>query len=108
MYTCRPQSALVQKHICRFQIACLVISIAIGLPVAAAAQEDKPTPASSRAEMVLESMPRTQRISQAEISPDGKRVAWITRNGIFILPLDEVGKTATLKPVKLAEDLPVL
>lgn len=107
MYTCRPQSALVQKHICRFQIACLVISIAIGLPVAAAAQEDEPAPASSRAEMVLESMPRTQRISQAEISPDGKRVAWITRNGIFILPLDEVGKTATLKPVKLAEDLPV-
>ena len=49
--------------------------------------------------MILASMPRTQRISQAEISPDGKSVAWIARNGIYILPLEEMGKVATVKPV---------
>jgi len=58
------------------------------------------TTSKSRAEAVLDSMPKAKTIQQAEISPDGKLVAWISEGKIH-LELVEVLRGATGKEISV-------
>ncbi len=69
------------------------------------AQPGETTGTASRAERIFASMPRAHAISQARISPDGTRVAWIAGNGIYITALG--GSSATASPIAVPGNLPV-
>jgi dipeptidyl aminopeptidase/acylaminoacyl peptidase len=62
-----------------------ITAVVLFLPLLSFAQSAAPK---SRAEQLIASMPHVKSIRQVAISPDGKRVAYVTRNQLYVVAAD--------------------
>jgi dipeptidyl aminopeptidase/acylaminoacyl peptidase len=60
--------------------------------ISSRAQEGVSSASAARVDEILARIHRTRTISQAAVSPDGKRLAWLERGQIQIAPVDNVGR----------------
>src|SRR5262249_52527050 len=81
----------------------ITVLLTVGSFLSLQAQQSE-APAKSHAEAIFDSMPRAKAIAEAEISPDGSRVAWITDDAMYV---KELGRDASPKSIKTPGQLPV-
>jgi len=103
----RSKCAAIQKVISRAVLCVTLLALFASLSGSSFAA-DSGAQAKSRAEAALASMPRVKNIRGVRISPDGTKLAWITRGGIMVQLTAAAESGAELgSPIAVPDHLPL-
>jgi dipeptidyl aminopeptidase/acylaminoacyl peptidase len=90
----------------RFHIAALVLLVAPAFSPSAPAQDAAASsPSTARVDEILATFDHSHAIGQVEVSPDGKRVAWVQSNQIEVAPLDNLASSQRVTAAPLPNQI---